>query len=184
MDRSDLLFAFSDEHQVHRRLAAGATQRMQSGQKRRLRTFLVHRAAPDQHLAESGLVDDARFPRRRRPLARIDLLHVVHEVEAERPGRACVERREHSGKTIRRDALGALESRVLQHAQEELNAFLATDAFRRNGRLVDPFLKPLYKRLRPYREHGPGAARKHQSGGARHRAAQQRSSGDRIHAPP
>ena len=44
-----------------------------------------------------------RLERRRGPLGGIELLHVVHEVEAERALGAGVERREHAGLAVGRD---------------------------------------------------------------------------------
>ena len=82
--RADLLLALGDQHEVDRQLLAGAADRVQRGEERRLGSLLVHRAAADDHLAEARLVDDARLERRRRPLGRIELLDVVHEVEADR----------------------------------------------------------------------------------------------------
>ena len=73
-----------------------AADRVQRGEQRRLRPLLVDRAAADHHLADAGLVDDARLERRRAPLGRIELLDVVHEVEADGLRRAGIERGEHA----------------------------------------------------------------------------------------
>ncbi len=82
--RADLLFALGDEHEVDGQLPARAAERVERGEERRLGALLVHRAAPDDDLAEAGLVDDRGLEGRRGPLGRIDLLDVVHEVERRR----------------------------------------------------------------------------------------------------
>src|SRR3546814_1609109 len=79
--RTDLLLALRDQHQVHRHRLPGIAYRMQRGEERGFRPFLVDRAAPDHDLAESGPVDDLRFERRRAPPGYIELLHVVHYVD-------------------------------------------------------------------------------------------------------
>src|SRR5438045_1875437 len=92
--RPDLLFALAHEDDIHRRLLAGALERVQRGEECHLRALLVRCAAPDDDLAESWLVDEPRLERRRRPFARIELLDVVHEVDASRGWRAGLEGRE------------------------------------------------------------------------------------------
>jgi hypothetical protein len=52
---ADFLFAFGHQHQVHRRLPAGAADGVQRGQECSFRSLLVDRAAADQHLAEACL---------------------------------------------------------------------------------------------------------------------------------
>ena len=79
--RPDLLLAFRHHHQVHRRLAPRAPDGVKGGQERRLRPFLIHRAPAHHDLPESGLRHQRGVKRRRGPLGRIHLLHVVHEVE-------------------------------------------------------------------------------------------------------
>ena len=75
----------------------GAVDRMKGGQERGLRPLLVDRAAAHEHLAEPRLVHQRGLQWRRGPLGRIGLLHVVHEVDAERSRRARVQRREDAG---------------------------------------------------------------------------------------
>ena len=143
VDRADLLLALADQHQVDRRLTSGSAQRVQRRQERRLGPFLVHRAPADHHLAEARLVHQPRLPRRGGPLLRIDLLHVVHEVQAHALRRSRVERGENAGEPIGGHPLGALEARVAQHAQEELHALLPADALGGDGGLADPLLQAL-----------------------------------------
>ena len=63
--------------------------------------------APDPLCTDARPVYNPRLEGRRRPLRRIGLLHVVHEIYADRLRRACVQCREDSGMSIGRDLLGA-----------------------------------------------------------------------------
>src|SRR6185436_11522257 len=63
--RSDLFLAFGDEHQVHRHFLPRPLDRVQRREERGLRPLLIHRAATDQHLPESGPVDDRGLKWRR-----------------------------------------------------------------------------------------------------------------------
>jgi hypothetical protein len=58
------LLPFRDEDEIHGQLPPRAAERVQRGEQRRLRTFLVDGAATDDRLPETGLVDDRRVPRR------------------------------------------------------------------------------------------------------------------------
>jgi hypothetical protein len=54
--RADLLLSLADQDEVHGDLAAGVANGMERRQERGFRSFLVHRAAPDDDLAQVGLV--------------------------------------------------------------------------------------------------------------------------------
>ena len=60
--RTDLLFAFRHHHQIHRHLLARAADRMQRREERRFRSFLVHRAAADDRLAQAPACRRAALP--------------------------------------------------------------------------------------------------------------------------
>ena len=139
--RADLLLPLRDEHEVDRALAAGAVDGVERGQERGLRPLLVHRAAADQDLAEAGLVDERRLPRRRRPLGGIDLLDVVHEVEADGPRRAGVQRREDAGLAVGGDAGDLLEAGLPREAHHERAPLLHPPVLGGDRRLLDPFLE-------------------------------------------
>ena len=141
--RADFFLAFRDQHQVDGNLAAGAADRMQRREERRLRAFLIHGAAAHHDLAALGHVDEARFPRRRRPFLRVDLLHVVHEVQPERALRAGVERGEHARMTLGLDALGALEAGVEREPPHHVAAFRHADVLGGDRADADPLLQPL-----------------------------------------
>src|SRR5216117_208557 len=98
--RADLFFTFGHEHQVDRELPTRAADRVQCGQERRLGALLVHGASADQHGAHVGLLHQRGGPWWRRPFRGIDLLHVIHEIHAQRPGRARVQRREDPGLAV------------------------------------------------------------------------------------
>src|SRR5437773_1316926 len=113
--RPDLLLTLRHEHEVERGLAARAADGVQRREERGFRALLVHRAATHQHLAEFGPVHQGRLPRWRRPLRRIRLLHVVHEIEAQGARRAGIERREDAGLAVGGDLRHLIESRLPQH---------------------------------------------------------------------
>lgn len=77
--------------QIDGQLLPRRFERVQGSQECCLRAFLVYGSAPDADLAESLLLHDARFQRRRRPLRGIELLHVVHEVDPDTGSRAGIE---------------------------------------------------------------------------------------------
>src|SRR5439155_13696585 len=106
-------------------------------------TLLVHGPAANDGLAEAGLVDQPRFPGRRRPLRGIDLLHVVHEVEAECRWCAGVEGREDARFSVGADPVRALESRVAEELDHKAQTILAADVLGGDGGLPDPVLDTL-----------------------------------------
>ena len=152
--RTDFLFAFGDQHQVHRHLLAGAANRMQRGEERRFRSFLIHRAATDDHFAQRRFVDDSRFGRRRRPFRRIELFHVVHEIEADRFRRAGVERREHARLAVGVDHRRLLKSRIARELRHVLGAFGIAAILGRDRHLRDPILQPLHRFIVALRDFG------------------------------
>jgi DNA-binding NarL/FixJ family response regulator len=84
MRRTNFLFAFGHQHQIDRHLSTGPSNGMEGRKNRRLRFFLIHRAATHEHFAQRRFVHDSRFGRRRRPFRRVELLHVVHEMKTDR----------------------------------------------------------------------------------------------------
>src|SRR6266511_3789604 len=86
-----------------------------------------------------------RAPRGRRPFRGVDLLDVVHEVEAERLGRARVKRGEDAGLPVAGDFRDLLETGIAQHPHRQLAAFVHAPVFGGDGRLADPFLQPLHR---------------------------------------
>src|SRR5262249_10260479 len=112
MRRTDLFFTFADEDEVHRQFATRFAHRIERGEEGCFRTLLVGRAAADADFAKAGLVDQAAFERWGRPFLRIELLHVVHEVDAERFRRADVVGRIYAGGAAGRHDFGVLEARI------------------------------------------------------------------------
>ena len=139
--RADLFLPLRHEDEVDRALPARAVDGMESGQERGLRTFLVHRAAADQDLAEAGLVDERRRPGRRRPLGGIDLLDVIHEVQADRPRRAGVQCREDAGLAVGGDAGDLLEAGLPREAHHEVAPLGHPPPLGGDRRLPHPFLE-------------------------------------------
>ena len=88
-----------------------------------------------------GMLEELRVPGRRAPLGGIGLLHVVHEVEAERVLRAGVERREDAGVAFRRDDLRLLEAGVEGELLHELGALGHADVLGGDRGLLDPVLQ-------------------------------------------
>jgi hypothetical protein len=141
--RPDFLFTLGNQHQVHRQLLSCAANGMQGGQQRRLRSLLVHRAAPHHHLANAGFVDDLGLQRRRAPLGRIKLLYVIHEVQANRVFRTDIERGKHSRFAFRLDDLDLLETRFASQLGHVVGAFLRVQVFRGDGGERNPVLQAL-----------------------------------------
>ena len=139
--RSDLFLAFRDEHEVDRHLLPRPLDCVERGEERCLRPLLIHRAAADEDLSESGLVDDRGFKWRRRPLRRIGLLHVVHEVNRDGRRGPRVERREDTGVTVGFDTRGFLEARVAREPHHQIAALVHATIFRGEGRVLHPVLK-------------------------------------------
>ena len=143
--RADLLLALGDEHEVDGRRAAGAANRVECREKRRFGPLLVHGPSADHGLSETGLVDERGDPGRRGPLGRVRLLHVVHEVEAQRARRAGVERREDAGLAVGRYFGDLPESGVAQQPHRELAPLVHAAVLGRDRRLADPFLQALHR---------------------------------------
>src|SRR5580658_4053989 len=141
--RSDLLLAFGHEYEIDGQLAPGPAERVQGGKPHGFRAALIDRAAADQNLAKTRLVDDPRFEGRGSPFGWICLLHVVHEVDADGFRRAGIERGEDSGVAIGGNFLHLAEAGVLQHAHHETAACIHAAVFGGNGGLANPVLKPL-----------------------------------------
>src|SRR5882762_7217700 len=57
MRRADFLFSFCHQHQIHRQLPPRSADGMQGCENGRLRTFLVHGAAPDDDTSKAWLID-------------------------------------------------------------------------------------------------------------------------------
>src|SRR6266700_6721672 len=114
---------------------------MQRRDERRLGTFLVYSASSYKDGAKFWFFYQLRVPRRRRPLGRINLLDVVHEVEAERPRGARIERGENSRLAIGRDFGDFAETGFAEETHSEVTAFADAPVLRRNGWLVNPLLQ-------------------------------------------
>src|SRR6266404_657406 len=143
MRGADFFFAFGDEYEIYRELAACAANGVKGGEESGFWTFLINGAAADDDLAESRLVDQRGVPRRRGPLGGIDLLDVVHEVEADGFGGAGVERGEDAGLAVGGDHGDLSEAGVAQHLHGELAAFVHTAVFGGDGGLANPGLQTL-----------------------------------------
>src|SRR3546814_20391129 len=104
MRRFDLLLALADEHDVDGQLAPRGADRVERGEESRLGPLLVHRAAAHDRLPETGALDHLALERRRRPFGGIELLEVVHEIDAERARSADIERPEDAGMAVGRKA--------------------------------------------------------------------------------
>src|SRR6185312_6202157 len=100
MRRANFFFAFSHKNKVYRQLATSPADGMQRRQESSFRTFLIDRAATNHNFAKARLIDNARFPRRRRPFRRIYLLDVIHEIESQGLGSAGIQRSEDSGLSV------------------------------------------------------------------------------------
>ena len=140
--RADFLLALADEHEVDRQLLFGGLERVQRGEAGHLRALGVGGAAADHDLADAGTIDDASFERRRAPLLRVVLLHVVHEVDRQRGGRAVVERGEDAGLARGRDDVDAREPGVAGELRHVLGALRIVEVLGGDGRQRDPVAQP------------------------------------------
>jgi hypothetical protein len=70
------------------------------------------------------------------------LLHVIHEIHAQRAGRARVERREDARLAVGGYLADLLEPGLTQQLHREVAPFSDPIVFRGNRRLVDPSLQP------------------------------------------
>ena len=95
-------------------------------------------------LPSGGFVHDSRFGRRRRPLRRIELLHVVHEIEPDRFRRAGIERREHARLAVGVDYRRLLKSRIARELRHVLRAFGISAILGSDRNLRNPILQPLH----------------------------------------
>ena len=141
--RSDLLLPLAHEDEVHGELLARCLERMQRGEQGNLRSLGVGRTTSDNDGANAGPIDQPPLERRRRPLARIELLHVVHEVDAQRRIRAGIQRGEHPRLALGRDDLDALESGVARQPRHVLRALRVIQVFGGDRRQCDPVLQHL-----------------------------------------
>src|SRR5260221_583141 len=91
MRGADFFFAFGYKDKIDRELAACAANGVKRGEEGGFGAFLVHSAAADDHFTEARLVHQRRVPGRRGPLGGINLLYVIHEIEADGFGSAGVE---------------------------------------------------------------------------------------------
>src|SRR5437867_13414931 len=114
MRRTDLLFAFGHQYEVHWKFVTRSTDGVQGGQHSRLRTLLIHGTSANEHFAKARLVHQCRIPRRRGPLRRVDLLDVVHEIKTDTSGRTGIKRGKNAWLSIGRHALDLLKASMAQ----------------------------------------------------------------------
>ena len=141
MRRADLLFAFGDHHEIDRQLCAGAAQCVQCGEECGLRPLLIDRTAADHDFADTRLVDEARLQRRRRPLRGVEVLYVVHEVQADGFFRTGIERREHAGLAVGRENRDFLKPGLARELGHVFGAGRVVHIHARDRRQCDPVLQ-------------------------------------------
>src|SRR5438477_781370 len=141
MRRSDLFLALRDEHEVDRQLLPRPMDRVERSEECGLWPLLIHRAAADEDLPESGSIDERGTERWRRPLQGVGLLHVVHEVDSDRLRGTRVERGEDAWVTIGLDTRGLLKARVARESHHEIAALVHAAVLRGEGRVLHPLLK-------------------------------------------
>src|SRR6185503_12766803 len=123
---TNFLLTLRHKNKVYWKLSPCGADGMKCGEERCLRAFLVHRATADDHLAKPRLVNNRGIPRWRRPLRRIHLLDVVHEIHADGLTRSRVESCEDAGMTFGWNFGDDAETSVAQQAHHQIAAF--TDA--------------------------------------------------------
>ena len=117
---------------------------MQRRKESGFRPFLVHRAATDDYFPQGRFVHDSRFRWRRRPLGRVELFHVVHEIKPGSFWRTGIKRREYARFTVRVDHRRLLKSRIARQLRHVLRAFRISAILSRDRYLSDPILQSLH----------------------------------------
>src|SRR5258708_12460145 len=143
MRGADFFLAFGYKDEIDGELAACAVNGVKCGEEGGFGAFLVYGATADDYLAEAGLVDQRGVPRWRGPFGGIDLLDVVHEVEAKRFRSAGVERGEDAGLAVGGNLGDLREAGFAKHLHGELAAFVHAAIFGGDGGLANPGLQPL-----------------------------------------
>ena len=143
MRRGNLLLALAHQHQIHRQFFARRLERHERAQEGVLGSLLIHGAAAHAHRAQARLFHQARLERRRTPLLRHELLHVVHEVDPDRGARTGIDLAEHSGLARGGDELHAGKAGVLRELRHVLRPLRVVAVLGRNRRQRDPVLQPL-----------------------------------------
>src|SRR6267154_1323015 len=143
MRRADFLFTFGYEDEIDGEFAACSANGVKGGEERSFGTFLIYGAAADDYFAEAGLVDERGVPRRRGPFGGIDLLNVVHEIEAECFGSAGIESAEDAGLAFGGNLGDLAEAGFAQHLHGQFAAFVHPAVFCGVGGLVNPGLQAL-----------------------------------------
>ena len=140
---ADFLFAFADQHEVYRQLYFRLFESAQRAEECGLGAFLVDCATTDADSAQACLIDDLAFQRRRGPLGRIKLLHVVHEVNADSRRRARIDDSEDAGLAGGRYNLDIGEPSLASQLGHVLGALRIVAVLGRDGRQRDPLLQVL-----------------------------------------
>jgi len=143
MRRADFFLALADQDNIDGQFPAGRADGVQGGEEGRFRAFLVDRAAAHDRLAETGPVDNRGFQWRGGPFGGVELLDVIHEIDAKRPFRACVQGGEDARVAIGRHDFDMLESGVFGEFCHILRAFGHIAVFGCDRGQCDPVLNPL-----------------------------------------
>src|SRR5215475_5301835 len=141
--RADFFLAFRNENKIHRNFFAGAANRVECGEEGCFRAFLVDGTATDQDFSDALAIHDGRIEWRRGPFLRVELLYVIHEIEANGFGSARVECGENAGVAVGRHLLDHAEAGLLEHVHHELAAFVHVAVFGGDAWKLDPVLEAL-----------------------------------------
>src|SRR5689334_15748591 len=144
MRRTYLFFPFGYKNEIHRQLASRCLHRMERSEKGRFRTFLIHCTAADHDFAEAWLINNLCFRWRRRPFARVELFHVVHEIKPNRFWRPGIKSSEDTRLSLGLDPFRAIEAGVFQELDHIIRALGITAVLGRDRDLRDPTLEPFY----------------------------------------
>ena len=110
MGRADFLLTLGNQDKVHRHFTSAFLDRLYRREKGDLRALLIDGAAADNRLYLARPIDQSVLERGRALLGRIELLHVIHEVDAERGTGAGIEHREHTRDAVGGNDLGLLKA--------------------------------------------------------------------------
>ena len=145
MGRTDFFFAFCYKGEIHRQFFSRGANCMQRRQESRLRSFLIYRTTADNHFSEIRFIYQRRVGRWRSPFRRVELFHVVHEINADSFGGTGIERSENARLALGRHLSRLVKPCFLQQFDQVVRAFGVAAIFRRDRDLMNPFLQPLHR---------------------------------------
>src|SRR4029077_6042324 len=124
----------------YRRLSAGGSNGVQSRDERRLPAFLIDGAPADDRRSQARLLNQGGRPGRRRPLGRVHLFDVIHEIKTESARGARIQCGEDTRLAVGGNFRYLAESGFTQEAHRKVATLGYALVLSRDRRLLDPLL--------------------------------------------